>query len=235
MANSKKNRILAVIPARGGSKGLKDKNIRPLLGKPLIGWILEEASKSREIDELIVSTDSPKIAKIAGQYGAKVPFLRPKELAQDETPGIDPILHALKVSEQKFDTVIWMQCTSPLTKVRDIDKALKMFKKSGYDSMVSVCPVKESPFRMFTMDSKKHLKPFLAAKKGFPRRQDLTAMYYPNGAIYISRTKILLQKGTCFTGNTGAFVMRGEASFDIDSLDDFLAVESYLKQNKLQK
>lgn len=237
MPKREEDKVLAIVPARAGSKGLKNKNIKPLLGKPLIGWVLEEAAKSKEIDDIVVTTDSHKIAKIAARYGAKIPFLRPKGLALDSTPGIRPILHALHFYKTGFglpDIVVCLQCTSPLTRACDMDKAIKMFRRSKFDSLISVCPVKESPHWMVSINSRKQLKPVLD-KKLRSSRQELPPTYRFNGAIYISRPQTLLKKQSWLTENTGAFVMKKEISFDIDTKEDFLAVKDYLKKNRKRK
>ena len=117
--------ILAIIPARGGSKGIPRKNIKPLAGKPLIAWTIEEAKKSKYIDRLILSSEDEEIIRIAKKWGCEVPFVRPKEFAEDETSGIEPILHAIETLSEKYDYVCLLQPTSPLRTVNDIDGCIK--------------------------------------------------------------------------------------------------------------
>ena len=135
-------RIVAIIPARGGSKGIKRKNIRILNGKPLISYTIEQALKSKYIDRVIVSTEDLEIAEISKSFGAEVPFLRPQELAQDDTPGIEPIIHAVNYlnGEEKyfFEYVMCLQCTCPLRKAKDIDNSIEEINKKNADALVSV-------------------------------------------------------------------------------------------------
>jgi len=230
----RKKNVLAIIPARAGSKGIKNKNIKPLLGKPLIGWVLEEAAKSKEIDEVIVSTDSPKIAKVAQRYGAKTPFLRPKRMAFDSVSGLVPLIHALRFYRDNIaipDIAVCLQCTCPLTRAEDIDNAIKIFKKGNFDAVASVCNVDESPYWMVGADSKNRIRPLFGIKKMHTNRQDLPPAYRLNGAIFIFKPDILLKKGYWFTHNTGAYIMDKDTSFDIDTMEDFRKVEGYIKKN----
>ncbi|MBD3426540.1 MAG: acylneuraminate cytidylyltransferase family protein [Candidatus Omnitrophica bacterium] len=231
----KDNRVLAVIPARGGSKGLRDKNIRPLSGKPLIGWVLREALKSRKISEVVVSTDSARIAEIAREYGAQVPFMRPKNLALDASPGIDPVLHLLGYYRDRLDLpgiVVCLQCTSPLTEAGDIDNAVTIYEKSGFDSLVSVTPALENPYWMVSVDDKNRIDPVVKTGMNYTCRQQIPVAYKLSGAIYVSRPEILLRKKSWVTDNTGAYVMEKEKAYDIDTLADFEQVEAVLSKRK---
>lgn len=144
--------VVAIIPARGGSKGIPRKNIKNLNGKPLIAYTIEEALKSKYVDRVIVSTEDLEIAEISKSFGAEVPFFRPKELAQDDTPGIEPIIHAINYllndENYNFDYVMCLQCTSPLRNSKQIDEAiLEMYNKDA-DSAVSVCESEVNPYWM---------------------------------------------------------------------------------------
>lgn len=144
------SKILAIIPARGGSKGVPRKNIRELAGKPLIAWTIEEAKKSKYIDRLILSTEDDEIIEVAKQYGCEVPFKRPIELAQDDTPGIDPVLHAIEQCPG-YDYVVLLQPTSPLRTVDDIDGCIEQLLSSdGTNFCVSVTEPEKSPYWMYT-------------------------------------------------------------------------------------
>ena len=142
--------VLVIIPARGGSKGVPKKNIKSLNGKPVISYTIEEAKKSKYIDRIVVSTDNKDIAEVSKNYGAEVPFLRPSELAKDDTPGIDPIIHCinwLKENEKYLpDYVCLLQCTSPFRRVQQIDEALERLIYENFDSLVSICESEVTPY-----------------------------------------------------------------------------------------
>lgn len=226
-------RILAVIPARGGSKGIPRKNIKELNGKPLIGYAIEEASKSKYIDKLIVSTEDKEIAQVSKQLGAEIPFLRPMELAADDTPGIKPILHAVNWFNEKgctFDYIICLQCTSPFRKVEQIDEAIEKLVNEDVDSIVSICESEVSPFWMKRIENG-IMKDFLSDIQFYPRRQDTPKIYRLNGAIYIAKLEILLKNKNWYTKNTLAYVMDRKSSIDIDDMIDFKFAEFLMKEN----
>jgi len=224
--------ILAVIPARAGSKSIPQKNIRYLLGKPLIAWTIEEAKKSKYIDKLILSSENKKIIEISKIYGCEVPFIRPSELAQDDTPGIAPIKHAIKFYvNTKFDYIICLQCTSPLRMVKDIDNAIELCIESNTNSLVSVCEVKHHPYWMKTIDKNGHLSNLIDGDVEYFRRQDLPKIYRLNGAFYMATPDIILGTNSWFTPNTKFFIMNEISSIDIDSELDFLFAEFLLKNS----
>lgn len=215
-------RVLAIIPARGGSKGVPRKNILPLAGKPLIGWTIEAAKKSRFIDRTILSSEDARIIKTAKELGCEVPFVRPKKLAADKTPGIAPVLHAIHALPQKYDYIILLQPTSPLRTSADIDGALKLCIAGGYSSCVSVFVPKDNPYWMYVKHKEGYLKPFVASGKKIYRRQDLPKVYALNGAIYIAKTKLLLARRSFISVNTLPFEMPETRSVDIDTKLDFI-------------
>lgn len=229
LINNKK--ILAIIPARGGSKGIPRKNIKELNGKPLIAYAIEEALRSKYIDKVIISTEDEEISKISKKYNAEVPFLRPKELAKDDTPGIDPILHAVKWLHDKssdFDYIICLQCTSPFRKVEQIDEALEKLINKEADSIVSVCESEVSPYWMKKMENEL-MNDFLDDIPFYPRRQDAPQVYRLNGAIYIAKTEMLVKNKNWYTENTLAYVMDRKSSLDIDDMIDFKFAEFLMK------
>lgn len=231
MINEKK--ILAVIPARGGSKGIPRKNIKKLNGKPLIAYTIEEAKKSGYIDKLIVSTEDREIAKISKIFGAEVPFLRPKELSNDNTPGIDPILHAVnwfKGKDCNFDYVMCLQCTSPFRKYSQIDEAIEKLIKLDGDSIVSVCESEITPYWMKKVEDGK-LKDFINSNVFYTRRQDIPKVYRLNGAIYMARTQVLMNIKNWYSKNTLSYIMDKISSVDIDDMIDFKFVEFLMKGN----
>lgn len=223
MINRKK--ILAVITARGGSKGVHRKNIRIVAKKPLIAWTIEAARKSIFIDRLIVSTDDLEIAEVAKQFGAEVPFLRPKELASDESSGISPVIHAIENVDATYDYVLLLQPTSPLRTSDDIDNAIKLFFEKGTDSCVSVSESNKHPNLMYQISTDLSLIPVFASNDKHLRRQDLTKVFSVNGAIYIAKRDFLMTEKKFIDNETLAFIMPPERSLDIDSEFDLLIAD----------
>lgn len=231
-----KNKIVAIIPARGGSKGLPRKNIKPLLGKPLVAWTIEQAKNSKYVDKIIVSTDDREIAEISRKYGAEVPFLRPKELAMDESPTIDAIFHALEVlrtGNYNPNVVVLLQPTSPLRNAEDIDNAIKLFRDSDCESVVSVCEVEHPPYWSFKIEEK-CLRPLFDKRYLRMRRQDLEEAYIPNGAIYVSTPQTLYKYKGFYCNHTIPYIMPVERSVDIDNEIDFMLAELLMRKYGLE-
>ncbi|MBI4707943.1 MAG: acylneuraminate cytidylyltransferase family protein [Candidatus Omnitrophica bacterium] len=231
----KNKKILAVITARGGSKGILGKNIKPLSGKPLIYWTLSEARKSKYIDKIIVSTDDPGIADISRKHGAEVPFLRPKKLAQDKSSSMDVLFHAIDWLKQRglvFDIVVLLQPTSPLRTKTDIDEALMALFKRNAMAIVSVAEAFYPPLWTNTLPSDGNMKNFLP--KGFvnKNRQSLPKYYQFNGAIYLGLIEYIKKKRSFLGESTYAYLMPKERSVDIDDTIDFLMAEILLKKQK---
>jgi N-acylneuraminate cytidylyltransferase len=208
--------VLAIIPARGGSKGVPRKNIREVGGKPLIAWTIEEAKKSKYIDRLILSSDDEEIIKIAKSWDCDVPFVRPQELAQDDTPGIVPVLHALDMLPG-YGMVVVLQITSPLRSVRDIDDCIESCATENVKSCVSVTEAEESPYWMYTLGQKGNLQSLIPATTAFSRRQDIPPVYVLNGAVYTADCEWLRQEKTFLKEQTRGYVMPKERSLDIDT------------------
>ena len=225
--------VLAIIPARGGSKGVPRKNIKNLCGKPLIIWTIGEGLKSKYIDRIIVSTEDEEIAEMSKKHGAEVPFMRPKELSEDDTPGAEPLLHCinwLKNNEDYYpDYICTLQCTSPFRKSKHIDEALEQLLKQGGDSIVGVCESEISPYWMKRILNGK-IVDFIDNSKVYNRRQDLPVIYRLNGALYIGKTDILLKNRNWYTDNTLPYVMSNEDSIDIDTILDFKFAELIMKE-----
>lgn len=226
--------ILAVIPARGGSKSIPMKNIRPLCGKPLLAWTIEEARKSKYIDRLILSTDSDRIAKIGEKYGCEIPFKRPKKLAQDKTPGIAPILHALNLLPP-FDYVIMLQPTSPLRSHHDIDHCIEICIQDNRPACISVTHPHHPPYWMYRLDRNLKLKPLLKPKKSYFCRQNLPEVYVINGAVYVAKVAWLKKHQTFIARETIGYPMPTERSIDIDTKLDFMLCESLLTNGRGRK
>jgi len=224
--------MLAIIPARGGSKGLPGKNIKPLCGKPLIAYTIEAAKKSKHVDRIIVSTDSQDIADIALQYGAEIPFYRPVELATDNAKAIDVYLYTINMLNSEKNTIedfIVLQPTSPLRTEKDIDNSIEIYMKNNASSVISVkeadCPPEW--YKVITVNGV--LKNYFEESR-ILNRQDYSKSYVPNGAIYIFNYKTLLQTGTYYTDRTFPYVMPAETSVDIDTILDFKFAELLLGQ-----
>jgi N-acylneuraminate cytidylyltransferase/CMP-N,N'-diacetyllegionaminic acid synthase len=220
--------ILALIPARGGSKGVPRKNIKLLLDKPLIAYTIEAALQVDFIDKVIVSTDDLEIAQISREYGAEVPFLRPYELATDEARSIDVILHAMDWMEKKhgaFNLILLLQPTSPFRNSEDIKTALDIFFKKNAKAVVSVCEAEHSPLWMNTLNDDLNMKDFIRKDILNKNRQELGKYYRINGAIYIAEWDYLKQNKTFFGDKTYAYIMPKERSIDIDTEMDFKFAE----------
>ena len=241
--------VLAFIPARGGSKGIPNKNITPLAGKPLIAYTIEAALQSRYIDGVIVSTDSEEIAAVAREHGADVPFLRPASLASDTAKSIDAVLHCIESLNNIYNIFILLQPTSPLRTAADIDEALDTFLAHGEEGLCSVNLIGDHPILTRTVDEEGYLHPITHAVPSLRgenlqwrfespegaegvsstiRRQDMPTFYHVNGAIYINRTDEI-NRNTSFNDNPVAYIMPRERSIDIDEPIDLAIAEAYLK------
>lgn len=227
MINGK--RVLALIPARGGSKGIPNKNVYKINRKPLIAYTINSALECDYIDSVVVSTDSEVITKAAIRAGAEVPFMRPSELASDTSKTIDVVLHAieaLKNMGREFDYVVLLQATSPLRTASDIAGALDTFVKNGEKGLVSVSEAEESPILMRKFDENGLLVSIIEGNSTI-RRQDLPTYYKVNGAIYINRVDDL-NKDTSLNDNEIGYIMDKTHSADIDEYKDIAEVNYYL-------
>ena len=224
-------RNLAVILARSGSKGLKDKNIKELNGKPLMAYTIEAAVASGKYDTVHVSTDSERYAQIARDYGADVPFLRSADLAGDRASSWDALRSVVEEYENRgktFDTVTLLQPTSPLRNADDIRGAFELFEEKQADSVVSVCEVDHSPLLCNVLDDSLSMDGFIDMSK-VGRRQELSTYYRINGAIYIQKTKFLMEGASVYGEKSYAYIMDKRKSIDIDDEYDFMIAESLMK------
>ena len=229
----KDKKFLAIIPARGGSKGIPNKNIMDICGKPLIAYTIEAGKKSKYIDEIVVSTDSNSIKVIAEQYGAKVPFLRPEELSSDTAKSIDVVLHAIdfyKNNNMNFDYIVLLQPTSPLRSFEEVDEAIEKLINYDGKSLVSVCEANENPVLMRTIQDEK-LRGVISFEGENLRRQDLPTYYIFNGALYINSNEMLIHEKNFVNESTIPYVMDKESSVDIDTMLDARLVEVIIKEN----
>jgi CMP-N,N'-diacetyllegionaminic acid synthase len=233
VSSSRSKSATAIITARGGSRGIPGKNIRPVAGKPLIAWTIEAAFAATLLDRVIVSTDSPEIADVARRYGAEAPFMRPADLAQDDTPGIEPVLHAALWLEEnegyRPDLIMLLQPTSPLRIPEDIDRAIELIHEKSADAIVSVTPAEAHPYWMKQIDGSGRMTDFIKLDHPIDRRQDLPEVFVLNGAIYLARYEVLVEQKTFFTDNTFSLVMPAERSLDTDTPWDLYLADLILK------
>ncbi|SEP70685.1 N-acylneuraminate cytidylyltransferase [Ectothiorhodospira magna] len=225
-------KLLAIIPARGGSKGISRKNIKPLAGKPLIGWTIDQAMQANSIDRLIVSTEDEEIASVARQMGVDVPFMRPAALAEDDTPGIFPVLHALEHLPD-YDWVLLLQPTSPLRTAEDIEGIVKLCLSSPEStSAVSICHVDKHPYWMYSKDASGTLYPLIPDRPEITRRQELPDAYALNGALYLARTDWLIRNRSFLGKETLGYLMPQERSIDLDTPLDWQLAEYFINNKR---
>jgi CMP-N,N'-diacetyllegionaminic acid synthase len=223
-------RVLVLVPARGGSRGLPRKNVREFAGKPLIAWTIEAALAARRVERTVVTTDDPEIAAIAGRFGAEVPFLRPPELAADDTSDLPVYHHALgwlaEHDGYRPDAVAWLRPTAPLRTPQDIDAAIEVLERSEADSVRSVCAAEYHPYWMKRLEGNR-LVPLMdgADEATYPRRQLLPEVYRLNGAVDAVRCAAVTEDGPLFGGTTAAYLMPRERSIDIDDELDLAMAE----------
>ncbi|MEO1814736.1 MAG: acylneuraminate cytidylyltransferase family protein [Acetobacterium sp.] len=228
----KNNGILAVIPARSGSKGLKDKNIKKLNGKPLLAYTIEAAIESSVFKEIIVSTDSETYADIARQFGAHVPFLRSAVLAEDSASTNDVITEVLDwINREKFSQFMLLQPTSPLRTANDITNALNLFTEKKANAVVSLCEVDHSPMYTGLVPENLRIDSFLSKDISY-RRQDLPKYFRLNGAIYLSDIDYFLKYKNLYEEKCFAYIMDKRRSVDIDDEFDFELATFLLKSRK---
>lgn len=236
MTPAKRLVCVGIVPARGGSKGIPGKNLKLVAGKPLIAWTIETAFAATMLDRVIVSTDSSEIAAVARRYGAETPFIRPAELAQDDTSGVAPVLHAAQwLAENEGyhpDLIIVLQPTSPLRIPADIDRAIELACEKQADAVVSVAPVEAHPYWMKRRDHDGRITDFMNVDQPIERRQDLPELYVLNGAIYLARREVLMERETFYTDNTFSLIMPIERSLDVDSPWDLYLADLILRDRR---
>lgn len=229
------DRVLALVPARAGSKGLPGKNIRPLHGKPLLAWPILAAKASRYVDRVVVSTDSRRFAELASDYGADVPALRPENLAADTSPSSAAVVHMLDTLEaqgDRFSYVVLLEPTSPLTEGRDVDAALETLvaNRQIADALVSVNELISShPAFAVRRLPDGRLKPYAAVDfTRLPRRQDIDPIFALDGSLYISSVEAYRKTLSFCHERTLSHVMPHCKSLEVDSLVDFICIEAIL-------
>lgn len=223
----KLKKILAIIPARAGSKGIKDKNIIDLNGKPLIAYSIEAGLKSKYIDKVVVTTDGEEIAREAIKYGAEVPFLRPEYLSSDNAKTIDAVIHCIEEMEklgEKYDYVVLLQPTQPLRQSWHIDEAIELILEKNEEALVSVSKVKDNPILIRSIDSNGYAVNLLL-ESSTKRRQDFQDFYKVNGAIYINKINQNLNNKTSLNDNKLVYIMDEKYDVDIDEMLDLQIAE----------
>ena len=225
--------MIAIIPARGGSKGLPGKNIKLLNGKPMIAYTIEAANKAKKIRRVIVSTDSIEIAEIAKKYGAEVPFLRPAHLATDDALAVDNYIYTIeRINEEdnvKVDNVVILQPTSPLRTADDIDGAINLFESKNANSVISFCE-ENHPIKWHKNIDKKG-RVVSIFEDTIANRQEEIPTYYPNGAVFVFKFSFLKLK-KYYSENSFAYIMDRSNSVDIDIIDDFEYAEFLIEKRK---
>lgn len=234
MSLSIKKNILAIIPARGGSKGIKKKNLVKIGNSPLIKYTIDSAKKSNLISDLIVTTDSKEIAKYCKKLRVNVPFIRPKHLSTDKASTLDVILHAEKIysklSKKNFDYILLLQPTTPFRATSLIDKSIKKLIKSGADALVTLSDVGANhPFRMYELSNSYKIKPLLKNKTPMLGRQYLPKFYIRSGEIYLVSNKILKKYKTLLPKNTIGYISNNKNNINIDSYQDLALAKVFLK------
>jgi CMP-N,N'-diacetyllegionaminic acid synthase len=228
-------KILAIIPTRGGSKGVPGKNIKLLNEKPLLAYTSEIALQSKLLTEVIVSTEDEQIGEVAKSLGLKVPFTRPTALAEDITPTIDVIIHALQWYENQnsyFDAVCLLQVTSPFRTLDFLEKAIEKFIASGCDSLISVkkVPLEFNPHWTFELNAEGNLKIATGENQIIPRRQELPIAYHRDGSIYITKTEVLLKEYSLYGKNIAYLESPSDIYLNIDTKDDWKKAEILIRK-----
>lgn len=229
-------KIVCLINARAGSKGLPNKNILPLCDKPLIGYSIECALASEYIDRVVVSTDSQKIADIAASFGAEVPFLRPAELAADNSKQIDAMIHAVKFLEgngQHYHYICLLQPTCPLRAVEDVDATLKLMHDSQADSAITLTDVgARHPRTLYKLGEDKRISPYLCSDKAGVLRQQFEELYWRSGTVYAMRRDILVKQRSLYGEHVVGHIVPENRCFNIDTKFDWDLCESYMRHFK---
>jgi CMP-N-acetylneuraminic acid synthetase len=225
-------RVLGIVPARGGSKGIPGKNVRPLGGKPLLAWTAEAALAARRLSRVVLTTDDEKIAEVGRACGLEVPFLRPAELARDDTPTLPVLQHAVSELEKKgdrFDAVCLLQPTSPFRRAGDIDGCIELLESAGLDAVVSVLPVppEHNPHWVYFRDGDGLLRLATREEQPIPRRQELPPAFHRDGAVYVTRREVLMEGNSLYGRRLGGFIADSR-SVNLDTPADWERAESLI-------
>lgn len=222
--------VLAVVTARGGSKGLPRKNVLDLGGRPLVAWSVSCGQAAETVDRVILSTDDAEIAAAAREAGCEVPFLRPAELATDEALIQDALIHALDRLGKSYDYMVLLQATSPLRIPADIDSCVRLCHDSGAGSAISVVPTAKPPYWMFQLDAQSRMQRVLDPPGASDRRQDLPPTFAANGAVYVVRVPWFRENRKFVDADTRAYVMPSDRSIDVDHQIDLTLARAILAE-----
>ena len=225
-------RVLGVVTARGGSKGIPGKNVRPLGGRPLLAWTAEAALAARRLSRVVLTTDDERIAEVGRACGLEVPFLRPAELAQDDTPTLPVLRHAVAELERagdRFDAVCLLQPTSPFRRAGDIDGCIELLGSAGLDAVVSVLPVppEHNPHWVYFRDGDGLLRLATGEEQPIPRRQELPPAFHRDGAVYVTRRDVLMEGNSLYGKRLGGY-LTDPRSVNLDTPEDWERAESLL-------
>lgn len=227
------HRCLAIIVARGGSKGLPGKNLADLGGRPLVAWSIAASKASKYLDRVILSSDDDAIMEVARAEGCDVPFCRPAKLASDESPVTETLLHALDFLDEKYDYIVLLQATSPLRNAQDIDNCIEACHLKG-PAVVSISETAKPPEWLCKLDDENQLVAVMPGDGLQTRRQDLTKAYMPNGAVYVCRIDWFRKHKIFYTEDTVGYIMPTERSVDIDRELDLMTARWLLQNNSSQ-
>jgi CMP-N,N'-diacetyllegionaminic acid synthase len=228
-------RVLGLIPARGGSKGMPRKNIRPLCGKPLLQYTVETALTAGRLTRVILSTDDAEIAEVGRRCGVEVPFIRPADLARDDTPTLPVVQHAiasLDADGAHFDAVCLLQPTNPLRSAEDIDGCIDMFEATGADAVVTVLrvPVEHNPHWVYLRAAGGELRLSTGGAQPIARRQDLPQAYHREGSVYVTRREVVMEQNSLYGERLLGYVLDRSRSVNIDELSDWDRAEEMLAE-----
>ena len=217
-------RVLGLVPARGGSKGIPRKNVRDLGGRPLLAWTAEAALAARLLSRVVLSTDDPEIAEVGRRCGLEVPFLRPAELARDETPTLPVLCHAVAELEKagdRFDAVCLLQPTSPFRRPEDIDGCIELLEAAGLDAVVSVLPVppEHNPHWVYFRGGDGLLRLATGEDQPIPRRQELPPAFHRDGSVYVTRRDVLMEGNSLYGKRLGGYLIEALADSRSVNLD----------------
>lgn len=227
-------RVLGVVPARGGSKGVPRKNARRLRGKPLIQYTAEAALEARRLTRVMLTTDNEEIARIGRKCGLEVPFIRPRELAQDSTPMLPVVQHAVQWYEQRgevFHSVCLLQPTQPFRRASDIDACIELLEENDFDSVITILriPPEHHPYWAYFRGPDGGLKLFTGEDSPVPRRQDLPPAFHREGSVYVTRRDVLMDQNSLYGARVGGYLMDVGLYVNIDSLEDWRKAEQMLQ------
>jgi len=226
-------RTLGLVPARGGSKGVPGKNIRLLCGKPLLQYTAEAAQAALLLSRVILSTDSEEIAKVGESCGLEVPFLRPAELAEDETPMLPVVQHAVRWMEnqgERFDAICLLQPTNPMRRAEHIDDCIRLLEKTDADAVVTILPVpaEHNPHWVYFPNESGLLNLSTGEAAPIPRRQELPVAYHREGSVYVTRRDVLMDGNTFYGERLAGYLINPESSVNIDRPQDWQRAEELL-------